>query len=469
MTKDELIYSVRNDSFKTLVPISSIKNTRYVKMLQKKGYNIDMTCSQFQAEHPTLDASKILIGNSVGGACYYWDPNSCVVFPIHIIGPKLVPLSPPGKSMTLEDYVEQGIRALSKDVEAKHFSFVYTALSDRMRMEYMLHIVRKLPYPGLYTDFFNAYSLGEYGCEGIGVDGMRDVIALKTSEEVAKTQAAIKDLPEVVTIYRGEGDKSISWERAFSWSIDPKIAGFFAVWHGDKWARIHTAKVKKTDIQEYLDDRNESEVIVLPDDVFDVETQELYGLDWLEKAMPKAAELFNLVKQTHRYEEIQFLKDSKVHGRLHSLRVLFLCVIMLEMRSYKDVTEELRDLTILTEAALYHDVGRMHDWEDRDHGSRSADIYLEQTEGANPIIPFLMRYHCRPDKDGYAYIEAHPEEFEDQGHAKQLFDIFKDADGLDRVRLGSKDLDFTQLRTPEAKRLPLIAKLTFESLEDSLD
>ena len=46
-----------------------------------------------------------------------------------------------------------------------------------------------------------------------------------------------------------------------------------------------------------------------------------------------------------------------------------------------------------------------------------------------------------------------------------LYNIFKDADGLDRVRLGLKELNISMLRTEEAKKLPLVANLLLENIK----
>ena len=47
----------------------------------------------------------------------------------------------------------------------------------------------------------------------------------------------------------------------------------------------------------------------------------------------------------------------------------------------------------------------------------------------------------------------------------KLFDIFKDADALDRVRLGIRDLDINQLRTPEAKSMTMVAEILRQELK----
>ena len=42
-------------------------------------------------------------------------------------------------------------------------------------------------------------------------------------------QTFINKLPDRVTIYRGEGDKSTSLDKALSWTLNPQIAYFFAI------------------------------------------------------------------------------------------------------------------------------------------------------------------------------------------------------------------------------------------------
>lgn len=78
----------------------------------------------------------------------------------------------------------------------------------------------------------------------------------------------------------------------------------------------------------------------------------------------------------------------------------------------------------------------------------------------DPLVEFIIEYHCRPDEEGYQAIQNTRELSKRRTKSRQLFDIFKDADALDRVRFGLQDLDINQLRTPEAKLLPLFAHVS---------
>ena len=72
------------------------------------------------------------------------------------------------------------------------------------------------------------------------------------------------------------------------------------------------------------------------------------------------------------------------------------------------------------------------------------------------IANLIIANHCREDDIGIAAIKAEPTfSVQDKRRARKLYDIAKDMDGLDRVRFNG--LDYLRLRTPYARKLPLVA------------
>ena len=72
------------------------------------------------------------------------------------------------------------------------------------------------------------------------------------------------------------------------------------------------------------------------------------------------------------------------------------------------------------------------------------------------IAKLLIRHHCRDDETGIERVTKVPNfTSRDVVRAHKLYYIAKDMDSLDRVRFNG--LDFRQLRTPYARRLPLVA------------
>ena len=72
---------------------------------------------------------------------------------------------------------------------------------------------------------------------------------------------------------------------------------------------------------------------------------------------------------------------------------------------------------------------------------------------ADDRVDFLLSYHDQPDALGLARLREN-----DFSGLKSLYDIFKDADGVDRVRLGPNALDCDRLRTRKSLTLVPLAK-----------
>lgn len=146
------------------------------------------------------------------------------------------------------------------------------------------------------------------------------------------------------------------------------------------------------------------------------------------------------------------MADSKIHASPHCERVLLYALILGE----KIFGDDEDALTALAHAAVFHDTRRQDDYLDTGHGARAA-VYYRDFCHRNPDMKcypeaeYLMRYHDLDDRVGRDAIDK---EFgPDAPRVLKLYDIFKDADALDRWRLGHNGLDPKYLRTPQAKEM----------------
>ncbi|MDE6370031.1 MAG: hypothetical protein K2K92_00915 [Duncaniella sp.] len=175
------------------------------------------------------------------------------------------------------------------------------------------------------------------------------------------------------------------------------------------------------------------------------------------------------------YQNVRFNRpESVIHAYGHCERVL-LYALMIGQMVFGDDEES---LTGLAHAAVFHDTRRLDDYLDTGHGARAAVYYKNYCHDSglidfHPESVFLMRYHDLDDKLG---IEAIKKEFKaDVPRVLKMYDIFKDADALDRWRLGSRGLDTRFLRTEEAKSLVgfsrnlVIATVPLKLLQDIED
>lgn len=168
------------------------------------------------------------------------------------------------------------------------------------------------------------------------------------------------------------------------------------------------------------------------------------------------------------YAHIDFnMPDSPLHAKEHCERVLLHALSMGVAEMGADDTEALE---ILAHAAVFHDTRRQDEYLDTGHGARAAVNYERfcRESGCrityHPEAAYLMRYHDLDDSEGIKTINRDfPEKAE---RVRKLYAIFKDADALDRWRLGKWGLDVSYLRTPSARRLVDTAR---ELVADTMD
>lgn len=150
-----------------------------------------------------------------------------------------------------------------------------------------------------------------------------------------------------------------------------------------------------------------------------------------------------------------FHNADGIHGIGHTKRVLFWALALSEFEGLN-----VFDCDILSAAARYHDIGRLNDWVCEEHGFRSVSRVLENhlldmldSQRFNTVA-FLISYHCIDDKAAELCLRE-DKGIADKERAWRLYKVFKDCDGLDRVRI--RDLDVRYLRTKSAKAMQTAA------------
>ena len=130
-----------------------------------------------------------------------------------------------------------------------------------------------------------------------------------------------------------------------------------------------------------------------------------------------------------------------IHGLAHERRVRVHAMAIAEALGADD-----RILRVMDRASAWHDIGRRHDGVDAAHGELSVrrvdGLGLADGEPSDllDLESFVIRYHAMDDRLGLDAAAGQP----DPAAAELALKIFKDADGLDRVRI--HDLDVEHLR-----------------------
>lgn len=125
------------------------------------------------------------------------------------------------------------------------------------------------------------------------------------------------------------------------------------------------------------------------------------------------------------------LYTSLVHGEGHIERTLLHGAFCAMADGLNEV-----DTALLLDACSYHDVGRVNDWYDEEHGHRSAQRLGELTGRTGQELIMLQAAvdaHSRKDDVLVETLKSYsPADFP---RTLELAQLLKDADGLDRVRI----------------------------------
>ena len=422
MSLDELLMNVKAVDFHSLLCQTEIQSQEDKERYSEKGYNIVLTEAEFK-EKFNVDPACIWYTPSISQTSLYFNAETFAAAPFHV------------------DYFVSGLfpdvdkfyKVIEeREAEAADNDFLSSliTLPDAMRMEYFNLLVEKkgTDLPGLYKLFFTNYGESDYGFGSIAPDTIKAVLDSKTAEDKEETGLKIADLPDTVKIYRGGNSASTPWEKAFSWTLDVNTANFFACRRGNVKVLYHTP---------------------------------IQGMDFVKSVLPEIASMYKIYSA--QLQDLAFAQASSVHGYAHEARVLLLSLTIAEMMDLP-----LRDRNVLATAAIYHDTQRTNDDVDPTHGKASKEYYSTNVASPDPLVEFLCEYHCLPDKEGYQEIMHNRKLSKNRTRAKLLYDVFKDADALDRVRFGLKDLDLNQLRLPVSKELGLVARLYLNSVEVSI-
>lgn len=184
--------------------------------------------------------------------------------------------------------------------------------------------------------------------------------------------------------------------------------------------------------------------------------------DGIEKvAELKQNPCYQLLLDAYGRLRTEYLYRSGIHGWSHVERVMLLAAIIAMEQGFTE-----RETKLLLIACSYHDIGRINDDKDDWHGKRSADKLpaipgLEISKEELRCLQAAIATHSRKD----AFIDSFMREYEVPDENAELCRLLcralKDADNLDRVRLG--DLDVKRLRFPESRALKKTAEAIYDT------
>ena len=434
-------------------PLTKVKTASDKKKLLSQGYNPGYTVSEWPY---ALPVNKIYYSKHLIPSTYYYDPDNeaiPIALCLNIYGTERIPIIPDSDQFC--EYILDFAASLQNPDKDKIFSYLYNQ-DDGIRSQLLAEYIRRSsPSPELFDLFQMLYTVTDYNAGEYGTDLLQKLAFCRSDAQIQKIHNALADYPEELIVYRGEAEGSTNYRKAISWSLDINTAFFFACRHGDQnHARIIRARIHKQDVIAVNLDSREKEIIAVPGVPFGLTFERLIGPD-----SPLVMPFRHLDEYRKGVEQILRLyklhqRGGTDHGKLHTARVLFLALTIIQAGKIRLNRAELSQLT---NAIVFHDIGRKNDRVDDGHGKAGREVYEKNAgSSADPAVCVLIEYHCLDDKLAEEYLKT-TDTIRARERTWLLYQILKDADALVRVRFGIYGLDVNQLRLPISHKLVPLA------------
>ncbi|MBD5589371.1 hypothetical protein [Clostridium botulinum] len=237
------IFQIEHSNVSRLIPITVYKNNNEINEFIKTINKLDLNADDFY---------------KVEGKLYKY---------CYLKGTVLIEIYDTSEeyfiNFKVREQMKQREEIHKKCIENKEYIRLFCLIDKPYRLLFYEELFNDIPDEQKYKVFKNIYTSSEYGFNNLSREFLEEIFEYN---EVDKNWFN----EDVVAIYRGEGSLSTSYNEAYSWTIDTDVAIWFAKRFNDN-GKVYKGYIKQDHILDYLADRNEKEVLVFPEDVFNVE------------------------------------------------------------------------------------------------------------------------------------------------------------------------------------------------------
>ena len=416
-----------------LIPLSKLETSPF----KPDGFVLAPLQSQINSEGLSLDD-------------FYFNPHDAELPYCYYRGTVMLSFSDINhKTGEIKDLINRVNRDINESVAKRDFDRFLSLVDSRLAPELFMEVFNFIPDQDKYRLFERVWRFNENSPEFFTEEFIKKAVKYKG----VTSAKPVADEAGYVQVYRSRKAKQESIEEASAWTTDVNLAILQAL-ACDPVSSVYRGRIHLDHIISYNNDKSKKELQVKPHEVQQIEVMDLIDLREFDSELRAAG----IVRQYNFYaQQINnqwFHNPQGVHALGHTRRVLLLSLII----SYLEKNGK-EDSRILGLASIYHDIGRINDGYDPDHGIASYDKLIQEhllemsDYQDREILRFLVQNHAIPDQSAYKKLNRY--DLPDVDRTLRLYDAFKDADGLDRVRI--KDLNPEYLRTDAAHRLLLAA------------
>lgn len=167
-----------------------------------------------------------------------------------------------------EKRIELWTKEIEESLKNKDFENIFSTIEKQILITQYIKWFKKIPDLQKYNCFRNLWTRSEYGFQLFTPLFLKEVFSFKDYSEIRNKgiEKLITDTnnKKIVTIYRGITHKSTDINKAISWTLDKKVADFFATRFNCD-GQVFKAEICIDGIHDYLINRGEQEVLIDPD------------------------------------------------------------------------------------------------------------------------------------------------------------------------------------------------------------
>ena len=172
------------------------------------------------------------------------------------------------RMMRAKEYIKQLNDFFEKAFIKKDYESIFTRIDKKILIPTFIEMFSKIPDNQKYDVFINLYVRSEYGFGTFPKEMIIKCFSLRKlskdwKKRMSELKTIIKDQKEV-TIYRGMNVESAKPDHAFSWTLSKKTAEYFSNRFNKGRGKVISKIIDPSEIIDYIEDRGESEIIVLP-------------------------------------------------------------------------------------------------------------------------------------------------------------------------------------------------------------
>lgn len=417
----------------SLIPLRKLE----ASPLKPDGFVLAPLASQINAEGLSLDDFYFNPKDRKLPYCYY---RAMVVLDFSFIDDKIA---------EIKALITRINHDINESVAKRDFDRFLSLVDARLVPDLFMEVFNFIPDQDKYRLFERVWRYN-----GNSHEVFTEEFIKKTAKYKGVTSTKpVADEAGYVHVYRSQDSREFSAGEASFWTTDVNMAILDAL-SFVPIPPVCRGRIHLNHVISYDSDRSKKIVIVEPHKVEQVEVMDLINLLEFDAELRMSGIIQKYDYYAKQIDTGWFHNPQGIHALSHTKRVLLLSLIISYLEKYSE-----EDTDVLCLASIYHDIGRTNDGYDPDHGLASynklvsKNLLVSTHYRDQEILKFLVQNHAIPDQSAYKKLNRY--NLIDVDRTLRLYDAFKDADGLDRVRIS--DLNPEYLRTASARRLLLAA------------